>query len=185
MLNIVLIIGLLAIFNTSSASNDVCHVTRKPLMLPAPGDVYKKAVQFYSNITAPRSTSVLAPVMSSLEVYINTTTTSAFAPAQSIKVADILEEDADAIRVKSIRMAGFIAQCIIFLFVYTIVTMDVEIWKINMDWLKIQYFQHFEDSAAEVPVFKLYMAREIQTCPLPARQNVMIVRQFMEMESNC
>lgn len=123
--------------------------------------------------------------MSSLEVYINTTTTSAFAPAQSIKVADILEEDADAIRVKSIRMAGFIAQCIIFLFVYTIVTMDVEIWKINMDWLKIQYFQHFEDSAAEVPVFKLYMAREIQTCPLPARQNVMIVRQFMEMESNC
>ncbi|CCD66505.1 uncharacterized protein CELE_C33F10.1 [Caenorhabditis elegans] len=166
MLNIVLLIALLAVFHTTLASNGVCQITKKPLMLPAPGDVYKKPVQFYTNVTVP----VFAPVVSPLEVYTNTTKATAFAPAQNIKVAAILEEDADAIHVKSMRIAGFIAQSILFLFVYTIVTMDVE---------------NFEESEAEVPVFKLYRAREIQTCPLPARQNVMIVRQFVEMESNC
>ncbi|CCD66515.1 uncharacterized protein CELE_C33F10.11 [Caenorhabditis elegans] len=165
-LSVILLIALLAVFNTTLASNSICHITRKPLMLPAPGDVYKKPVQFYTNVTV----SVFAPVVSPLDVYTNTTKSTAFAPAQNIKVADILEEDADASHVRVMRIAGFIAQSTIFLFVYTIVTMDVE---------------NFEESEAEVPVFKLYRAREIQTCPLPARQNVMIVRQFVETESNC
>ncbi|CBL43439.1 CCHC-type domain-containing protein [Caenorhabditis elegans] len=42
----VFLIALLAVYNTTFASNSVCHITRKPLMLRAPCDVYKNPVQF-------------------------------------------------------------------------------------------------------------------------------------------
>ncbi|EFO93738.1 hypothetical protein CRE_12485 [Caenorhabditis remanei] len=179
MTNFTHLITLLATFAISYGADDICHVDQL-LMLPAPEDVYHKqcAKEVFPNATILPSIFVNAPVPVFFE---NITIPSVLDTPKLLKTFEYNEEDFsenmddsqdsdDVIHMRCMKIAGFVAQCIIFLFVFTIVTMDVE------------HFDYPEEAQIFV-VHKLHKAQEIQTCPLPTIQNVQIIKR--ELESEC
>ncbi|CAL2036927.1 unnamed protein product [Caenorhabditis brenneri] len=162
------LIVLLSIFTISLGFQNTCHATEEILMLPAPEDVYQKkeTVEFSPEIIVPLSLPMIAPVP---KVYKNITIPSVLETPKPVVTKAFEDDSEDEIHAKSLKIAGFVAQCIVFLFVYTIVTMDVE------------QFEVIENE--EIPVFRLYKAREVQACPLPSRQNIRFVK--CAVESDC
>ncbi|CAP29456.1 Protein CBG09925 [Caenorhabditis briggsae] len=173
MTNLISFIALLAIFNVSAGFDDRCHAG-EVLMLLAPEDVYQKE---------PVVPSI---VMELPELYDNVTILpSVLEVPKQVETFEYNEEDFygdedseeydgmddDEINERSLRIAGFVGQCMVFLFVFNIVTLDIE---------------HFDEPEEEeiVVVHKLHRAVEIQTCPLPSRQNIRIVKRLVE-SSEC
>ncbi|CAO4370405.1 unnamed protein product [Caenorhabditis nigoni] len=175
MTNLISLIALLAIFNVSAGFEDRCHAN-EILMLPAPEDVYQKEPV----VPTPSITMALP------ELYDNVTILpSVLEVPEQLETFEYNEEDFDSdedseeydeldddeINERSLRIAGFVGQCMVFLFVFNIVTLDIE---------------HFDEPEEEevVVVHKLHRAVEIQTCPLPSRQNIRIVKRLVE-SSEC
>lgn len=94
--------------------------------------------------------------------------------------SDSDSESDDVIHQTSLKIAGFVAQLIIFLMAYSIVTTDFEV-TFCFGYNPIpSIFQQYDTPEP------LHKAREIQMIPLPARQNVRMIRvRTTEDESNC
>lgn len=183
MTNFTHFIALFATFAISYGAENTCHVDQL-LMLPAPEDVYHKQSpkEIFPNTTILPSLFVTAPVPVFFE---NITIPSVLDTPKLLKTfeyneIDDLEEETedskdsedsdDVVHMRCMKIAGFVAQCIIFLFVFTIITMDVE----QSDEPEEKYI---------FVVHKLDKAQEIQVCPLPTIQNVQIIKR--ELESEC
>ncbi|PIC38767.1 hypothetical protein B9Z55_010668 [Caenorhabditis nigoni] len=172
MTNLIFLIALLAIFNVSAGFEDRCHAS-EILMLPAPEDVYQKESvvptpsipmalpELYDNVT------ILPSVLEVLKTFQYNE--EDFDSDEDSEEYD--EMDDDEINERSLRIAGFVGQCMVFLFVFNIVTLDIE---------------HYDEPEEEelVVVHKLHRAVEIQTCPLPSRKNIRIVKRLVE-SSEC
>uniref|UniRef100_A0A1I7TNR0 Cse1 domain-containing protein n=1 Tax=Caenorhabditis tropicalis TaxID=1561998 RepID=A0A1I7TNR0_9PELO len=157
-------------FNAAAGCQDVCHVVDNFLMLPAPEDIYQK-----EESVEPEEEFIIPFEMLLLdfpqEFFENMTVPSILeTPKPSVvpEFSEIEEEEDYSDEIRAMKIAGFVGQCIVFLFFFTVITLDVD--------------QFDEDENGEIVIHKLHRAREIQTCPLPSRQNVRIYRRLVESD---
>ncbi|CAI2347515.1 unnamed protein product [Caenorhabditis sp. 36 PRJEB53466] len=182
--------------HVDSNSERVFHVSDAPtpsegiLMLPAPEDVVDVAFEDPNSedvlrivymLTAPGLYDNFSIPLEFFVVFEDSEDSEGFEDSEDVpdnsttfpnvlEVPEVLLKDSEDVHdVKSLKIAGFIAQCILFLVAYSICTLDIE-----METMEIR---------RPMRVYRLHRAREIRTIPLISRQNVELIR--LEAESDC